>query len=382
MESWAAHHLFERVETKLGKPAAQEMRNYVLSLREKGLPVIFSLGHLARITDVDYRVLHATVSRNREDMDYRLFAIKKRSGGRRFIHAPCSTLAIVQEFINSEVLQKIVPHPAAYAFHPRGGIRRCAAMHCGAKWIFHFDLQDFFHHVTEMEVFEIFKDIGFKDLVAFELARICTTTRMPDSLRHLCRPLKKQRIAEAGFPYEPRGRYGVLPQGAATSPMLSNLAARKLDVSLVSYARENGFIYTRYADDLVFSAVELPENKSVGRIRREIVRLIYDNEFVENKKKFRVAGPGSRKVVLGLLVDGEEPRITRETLKRIDRHLYAAQRYGIKEVAKHERFESAYGFYNHLSGLIAYVKDVDFQRWKGFDRRLRDLSYSNEMGGS
>jgi RNA-directed DNA polymerase len=290
-------------------------------------------------------------------------------------------LAIVQEFINSEILQKITPHPAAYAFHPGGGIRRCAAMHCGAKWIFHFDLQDFFHHVTEMEVFEIFKNIGYKTLVAFELARICTTTRMPKSLRQLCRPFK-QRIVEDDFPYESWGRYGVLPQGAATSPMLSNFAARKLDVALISYARENGFIYTRYADDMVFSAVGLPDNKSVGRIRREIVRLIYDNNFVENKKKFRVAGPGSRKVVLGLLVDGEEPRITRETLKRIDRHLYAAQQYGIAEVSKHEKFESAYGFYNHLSGLIAYVKDVDFQRWKGFDRRLQDLSYSDEMGSS
>jgi len=104
METWSAHHLFEQADKTLGTPDAEGLRNYALALREKGLPVIFSLSHLAKITGVDYRVLHATVSRKRENVDYRLFAINKRSGGRRFIHAPCSTLSIVQEFINKEIL--------------------------------------------------------------------------------------------------------------------------------------------------------------------------------------------------------------------------------------------------------------------------------------
>jgi len=372
METWSAHHLFEHAEKTLGAPHAEGLRDYALFLRDKRLPVIFSLRHLAKITGVDYRVLHATVSRKREKIDYRLFAINKRSGGRRFIHAPCNTLAIAQDFINKEILQKISLHPAAYAFHSQGGIRRCAEVHCGAKWLFHFDLRDFFHHVSEMEVYAVFKDAGYRSLMAFEFARICTNTHLPKRLAQLCKYPNREQANQC-IPYPPR-LWGVLPQGASTSPMLSNLAANKLDEALTSYSRENGFVYTRYADDLIFSAIRLPEGKSRGRIRGEIVKKIYEQGFIENKKKFRVAGPGSRKVVLGLLVDGQKPRLTRETVRRIDRYLYASKKYGVDEVAKYERFESTYGFYNHLSGLIAYTKDVDTCRWKEFNRRLRNLS--------
>ncbi|WP_419653199.1 reverse transcriptase family protein, partial [Thiolapillus sp.] len=328
--------------------------------------------HLAKITDTDYRVLHTTVARRREDENYRLFAVKKRSGGRRFLHAPCGTLSIVQEFLNSEILQRISPHPAAFAFYPGGGIRECAQRHCDAKWLLHFDLKDFFHHVTEVEVFEIFKSLGYRPLLAFEMSRICTTTKLPRRLSKLCKFPKSYRDPDENFPY-PVSRWGVLPQGASTSPMLSNLAARSLDDELSTYARSNGFVYTRYADDLTFSAARLPKGKSISRIRKEIVGLVVECGFVENKSKFRVSGPGSRKVVLGLLVDGERPRLTKATAKRIDRLLHAISKYGLVEVSRHERFDSAYGFYNHISGLIAYTKDVDVGRWEDFNGRFQKI---------
>ena len=372
MEPWSAHHLYEKANTPLGEGAAQEITRYAMSLREKRLPVIFTLRHLAKITDTDYRVLHATVARKRENRNYRLFAVKKRSGGRRFLHAPCRTLSIVQEFLNREMLQRISPHPASFAFHSGVGIRECAQRHCGAKWLLHFDLKDFFHHVTEMEVFEIFKGLGYRPLLAFEISRICTTTKLPRRLNELCKFPRSYRGLDADIPY-PVSRWGVLPQGASTSPMLSNLAARALDDALSKYARSNGFVYTRYADDLTFSASRLPKGKSISRIRKEIVGLVVECGFVENESKFRVAGPGARKVVLGLLVDGERPRLTKATVKRIDRLLYAIGKYGLVEVSKHERFDSAYGFYNHISGLIAYTKDVDMRRWEDFNERFQKI---------
>ena len=372
MESWSAHHLYEKACSPLGDEAAQDVAHYAMSLQEKRLPVVFTLRHLAKITDTDYRVLHSTVARKREEENYRLFAVKKRSGGRRFLHAPCGTLSIVQEFLNREILQRISPHPAAFAFHPGGGIRECAQRHCGAKWLLHLDLEDFFHHVTEMEVFEIFKSLGYRPLLAFEMSRICTTTKLPRRLNKLCK-LPNFRIGlDGNCPY-PVSRWGVLPQGASTSPMLSNLAARGLDEALSTYARRNGFVYTRYADDLTFSAIRLPKGKSISRIRREIVGTIIECGFVENKSKFRVSGPGARKVVLGLLVDGERPRLTKSTIKRIDRLLYAIGKYGLVEVSRHERFDSAYGFYNHISGLIAYTKDVDMRRWEDFNERFQKI---------
>jgi len=372
METWSAHHLFKRAEDSLGRNTAEEIARHALSLREKGLPIIFTLRHLAKITGTDYRVLHASVLRKRERSNYRMFAIRKRSGGRRFIHAPCPSLSIVQEFINSEILQRVSPNPAAFAFHRDGGIRRCAEMHCGSRWILHFDLQDFFHHITEMEVFEVFKGLGYRPLLAFEMARLCTTTHMPRRLDRLC-DWRRRSDRHGDVPYKATGRYGVLPQGAPTSPMLSNLAARNLDRDLASYAGGNGFVYTRYADDLVFSTVHLPGRKSIGRIRSEIVEKIYSNGFVENEKKFRVAGPGARKVVLGLLVDGDRPRLSRDMRKRVDRYLHAMEKYGVDNVAEHEGFDTAYGFYNHVSGLVAHVKDVEPARGERFFERLRNV---------
>jgi len=76
---------------------------------------------------------------------------------------------------------------------------------------------------------------------------------------------------------------------------------------------------------------------------------------------------------LGLLVDGQIPRISKETFKRIDRNLHAACKYGLVDAAKHENFDSAIGFYNHLRGLVAFVKDVDFERWKLFHQRFETL---------
>ncbi len=176
---------------------------------------------------------------------------------------------------------------------------------------------------------------------------------------------------ETKLPYTDRaGVVGVLPQGAPTSPMLSNLAATELDRSLYEYAFKQGFVYTRYADDITISAVEDSSVRTKGEIHRAIVHRIRKARFRENEKKTRIAGPGSKKLVLGLLVDGEKPRLSKESYRRIDRHLYAASEHGLEETAAHEHFDSAFGFHNHLSGLVAFVKDVDIGRWEEFSARL------------
>ena len=111
-----------------------------------------------------------------------MFAVRKRSGGRRFIHTPTKHLLTVQQFINTCILQRVPIHPSAFAFHRRGGIRKCAAVHCGAKWLFQFGLTDFFYDITEVDVFRVFQGLGYGRLLAFELARICTTTRLPEGV--------------------------------------------------------------------------------------------------------------------------------------------------------------------------------------------------------
>ena len=375
MEAWSVHHLFQTATPVLGKPAADHLKAYAQRLLRANLPVIFTLRHLAKITAVEYAVLRATVERRRESANYRMFAVKKRSGGRRHIHAVTGDLFRVQQFINLELLQKMRPHPASYAFHADGGIRKCASVHCGARWLFQYDLENFFHALSESDAYGVFIKVGYRPLLAFELARLCTTTRLPTHLKHHLLPKRLMASTKAyQFYVERTGATGVLPQGAPTSPMLSNLAAFDLDEKLTAFADLHGFVYTRYADDLTFSAGgELPERMSIGDIHRAVVGIIRKCSFRENTKKTRVAGPGSKKVVLGLLVDGPVPRLSRETYKRIDRHLHAAQKYGLVAVAAHEKFDSAIGFHNHLAGLIAFVKDVDAARWQEFHKQFSEI---------
>jgi RNA-directed DNA polymerase len=382
METWSTHHLYNKALAVHSTDTAFEIRRYAHNLTTRELPVIFSLEHLSRITHVSYAMLRATVERKRESANYRMFAVSKRSGGLRFIHAVTGDLQIVQRFINQEILQKCRTHPASFAFHSTGGIRKCAAQHCGARWLFQFDLSDFFYSVNEAQVFKEFCKMGYRDLLAFEFARLCTTTRLsydkreylkwrPDKARHERLGLElNNRI-----PYKlTSGVLGVLPQGAPSSPMLSNLVAGKLDEMLSNLANEYGFVYTRYADDITLSAVHLPSGVGIGSIHNRIINCIRYSGFKENKEKIRIAGPGSKKIVLGLLVDGAEPRISRETYKRIDRHLHATEKYGLEATAIHEGFDSAFGFYNHLVGLVRYVHDVDRKRWNEFSARIANIA--------
>ncbi|NUE65819.1 reverse transcriptase family protein [Snodgrassella sp. ESL0253] len=371
METWSAHHLLQESIPILGNRSSQELTNYAISLQRRQLPVIFTLRHLSKITNVNYLLLRKTVMRYREMANYRIFTIKKRSGGRRHIHRVSKELFKVQQFINTEILQKITPHHASFAFHSKGGIHACALSHCGARWLFQYDLKDFFYSIDEIDIYNIFKDNGYRPLLAFELARICTTTALPKDFFKLLNYKSRNLCYMSNYKFytDHSGLIGVLPQGAPSSPMLSNLAAFKLDNSLTELADKYGLIYTRYADDITFSSLSsLPRGKIITDIHKAIIKAIRKNDFYENAKKTRIAGPGARKLVLGLLVDGAVPRIPKETYKRIERLLYAINKYTLLEVAKHEKFDTPYGLYNHLSGLLAFVKDVDIVRWRKFQQ--------------
>ena len=95
--------------------------------------------------------------------------------------------------------------------------------------------------------------------------------------------------------------------------MLSNLVAFNLDESLSKFANEHGLIYTRYADDITLSSYKKSYTKNERfNIHKNIIQIIRQHDFLVNPKKTRIIGPGARKIVLGLLVDGEVPRNVQE----------------------------------------------------------------------
>ena len=369
MEAWSIHHLIKEANRQgnLSKESIIDLQCYAQNLIKNDVPVIFTLMHLAFITNLNYDFLYGTVSRRFDKSNYRMFSIRKRNGKHRFIHAAIKNLHILHNYINKEILKNIPIHPCAYAFNRNGGILKCAQKHCGCEWLLQFDLKDFFFSITESNVYNVFKSIGYKDILAFELARICTTTRLPRSYNM---PRNKNAYNYKQYKYD---LIGVLPQGAATSPALSNLVAKNLDEELQEYAKNLGFVYTRYADDLTFSTVSLPNNLSIDTIRRQIIKIIKKNHFIENKEKSRIAGPGAKKLVLGLLVDGKQPRISKEGFKRIEGLLYIIKKFGLQSVAKERGFYSTYGLMNHLIGLMAYLKDVDIAKYNKIEPLFSEI---------
>ncbi|MEZ6029316.1 MAG: reverse transcriptase family protein [Hyphomonadaceae bacterium] len=335
--------------------AAKATRDRIKAVNSD-LPVVLSLGHLAHLTDVSGRDLRLTVDRN-EDA-YRVFKVKKTAApGRpkparafRTICVPKPHLMRTQRWIAQNILNVIEPHPASFAFAPKRNLVGAAVRHAGCGWLLKMDVQNFFEAIPERSVFEMFEGLGYSRLVAFQLARICT--RLPET---------GNRPAQTPSMPHPQRPEGHLPQGAPTSPMLANLAVRKMDATLETLATGRGWVYTRYADDLAFSTKLPVDRKTVADLARDVAKVLLEQGLTSNEQKTSIIPPGARKIVLGLLVDRDEPRLSREFRNNLETHLYALTKASIGPL-KHQTtrgFASSIGMERHIKGLLAFAHMVD-----------------------
>lgn len=330
-----------------------------------GCPPIFTLNHLAHLTGVPYPFLHRTVSRTYRTEAYKLFQLRKPNVGHsadrfRWICAPSEDLLRVQRWINTHILSKVEPHEASYAYDNRHGVLEAADLHCEAEWLIKLDLTNFFESILEPRVYELFRSFGYQPLVSFELARLCTRVR--------ARGNPDQRFSKktlpAGLPYSGDPRIGHLPQGAATSPRIANLVMQSLDETLQDFALENDLVYSRYADDLVFSSKNAFDRSKAIQYIKSINGCLIEEGFWLNDAKTKIVPPGARKIVLGLLVDGDKPRLTKSYKKYVSDHLYYLSHPTIDPMThvKHRGFQSLQGLINHVSGKIAYGFSIE-QDW-------------------
>ncbi|WP_460068882.1 reverse transcriptase family protein [Pseudomonas sp. S1_A06] len=339
-------------------------------------PPIFTLKHLAHLTDVPYPFLHRTISRKYRAEAYNVFKLKKHNAGHspdrfRWICAPTEDLLRVQRWINTHILSKIQPHEASFAYDNRNGVLETAQLHCGATWLIKLDLTNFFESILEPQVYELFRSFGYQPLVAFELSRLCTRVRAsgnPDQ-RHGNKPLPP------GLPYSGDTRIGHLPQGAATSPRIANLVMQSLDETLQTYATENDLMYSRYADDLVFSSKGVFDRLQATQHIKAINKCIAEEGFWLNTAKTKIVTPGARKIVLGLLIDGDTPRLSKAYKKHVSDHLYYLAHPKIDAMAHTTRrgFHSLQGLINHISGKIAYGFSIEPDWANEHGKRLKGI---------
>ena len=142
--------------------------------------------------------------------------------------------------------------------------------------------------------------------------------------------------------------------------MLSNLVMRQIDESLEKLAAASKMRVSRYADDIVFSCKDKRELNDINRIKRKILTILNNGGFRPNLRKTVVRGPGSRMIVLGILVDSAQPRLAREYIDMIRMHLWylTHPNFGPASHAA-ARKTSITKIYHHVFGLICWARAVE-----------------------
>lgn len=240
-----------------------------------------------------------------EVVHYETFAIPKKSGGKRYISAPLPQLKSLQNWILRNILVRMPTHEAAHGFIEGRSIVSNAEVHTDSQFVLSMDLKDFFPTLTFRRVKGIFRAMGYLEGIATIFALICTESpRQPICLQDDQTGEKKWVHVAVG----PR----CLPQGSPASPMLTNLAAMRIDRRLTGLAQKWGLRYTRYADDLTFSAPTGSKCTDTWRkkLQEIITEIVEDEGFAIHPDKTKFMGTGNRQEVTGLVVnDTMAPRV-------------------------------------------------------------------------
>ncbi|MGX6571440.1 reverse transcriptase family protein [Cupriavidus necator] len=349
------------------------------------LQPVFTLRHLAYLTDCDYGLLRAIVGRSIQN-PYRVFRIHKRpspDGQERYrtICAPDPQLLTVQRWLATNVLNHAASsiHSASKAFAPGCTLLHAAEPHCGAKWLIKVDVQNFFESVSEIAAYRVFRALGYQALVAFEFARLCT--RLGNSTLRRSHPQWLRdpwRCYEIAAYDHSLGRIGHLPQGAPTSPMLANIAMHAADEVLHALAMSFRLTYTRYADDLIFSTTDPGFTRELASsVVRSVYSILGKYGFSPNVAKTQIVPPRARKVVLGLLVDEPSPRLPREFREKIRMHLYYIKKDGVGPAhhAARRGFTAVASLRNVLYGLAAFATQIEPQYGASIRKELDSVTW-------
>lgn len=253
--------------------------SYSRVMAGRGLPAAYNTAHLAHKHKMSKN--HLLWMAYHQKSYYTHYEIPKADGSPRAIDAPSGRLLTMQQWILRRILDRGKPHKYASAFIKGRSILDNARPHVARKVVIRIDLKDFFPSITYKQVRKVFERFGYPYRVAVLFANLCTLD-------------------------------GRLPQGAPTSPALSNLVCVKLDRRFAALARKSKFRYSRYADDLVFSS----NNQKFPSLVPFLKEIIWEEGFAVNENKLQVMRQGHRQAVTGLVINAK-PNLNRDYIRRL-----------------------------------------------------------------
>lgn len=315
---------------------------YINTLNINKMPIVFDLDHLCLLTGRSRQYMASVI--NASQKHWRSFRLQKRTHGYREISVPYPALIGVQRWIYSNILSRIPVSPYCHGFVRRKSILTNAKWHIGNPELLKIDLMDFFPSIHINRVIALFRQQGYNPKVSYYLASLCCLE-------------------------------GALPQGAPTSPCLSNLIARPLDYRLKTLARHKGLNYTRYADDITFSGDKI-EHSLIDTIKG----IIEDEGFRINEEKTRLYKNGNRRIVTGICIT-DTLSIPREYKRAIRQELHYIRHYGLishiqkKKIKRTNYCESLLGRINYW--LFVEPENTYAQQQRKFLMNLIREGYGN-----
>lgn len=283
---------------------------------------------------------------------------KKKKGEFRSIDAPCHSLRNVQRALNLVLQAVYTPHAAATGFVLGKSVVSNAQLHIGQNYVYNIDLKDFFPSITSGRLYNrlLSKPFCLNDKVASLISDLCCYYRCSISDEN------SVNITEDGLKR-------VLPQGAPTSPTITNIICERLDFKLTRLAKAYGLKYTRYADDITFSG---PNNVFAddGKFCTSLRNIIENEEgFTINTDKTRLCHRGMRQEVTGLTVNSKA-NVSRKYIKQLRPLIHNWEVKGYNEAqaifAKHYAATNTrnlaskgeHHIENIISGKLLYLKMV------------------------
>lgn len=319
---------------------------YADALSAKKLPVIFSLHHLSLLLDIPLSKIKYIIENRAEH--YKYYHIKKRRGGTRMISSPFLTLKEIQRWINENILSNVDISNSATGFKRNCSIKQNAIPHERKNYIINLDLLKFFDSISEFKVFQVFVNLGYAKNLAIDLAKLTTVPLNKDYYNKFNSSEKKifRKYFNKGI--------GVLPQGAPSSPMLSNIILGNLDKKMEFLAFQTQCSYSRYADDITISnniREKLP-------IKKELISIIKSEGVFVNFRKMRLYGKGQRQIVTGLTI-ANGIHVPKAYRKDIYKHLYFCLKFGPESHVKKIGQDDKNFFREWLIGRINFVYSID-----------------------
>ena len=284
---------------------------------------------------------------------YKRWLVPKRDGTPRLISAPKPDLKAAQRWIHREVIEHLPVHGAAHGFLVGRSIVTNARVHAAAKIVVKMDIRGFYPTVTWRRVKGLLRRAGLGEQVATVMALLATESPREEVITH-----GRTYFVATG----PRS----LPQGAPTSPSITNALCLRLDARLSGLARKLDCRYTRYADDMTFSwhGDSKPE---VGNLLHAVTSIVKAEGFEIHPNKTRVMRSGARQQVTGLVVNhapGRPPaRVPRKRIRDLESAIYNREQ---GRAGKGESLEQ-------LKGLAAFVMMADRDKGKALMERIDGL---------